>query len=347
MCAWRSPRAALRPMFVVVHASSHTAGGFDHEELLGDLKGIKSAPRNLNRPQARANLRIQYEHLTWGASDHSFAKNQAFAKIKQVYRKFETTGRIGGHPCQAAAAGGSATGQAGSITTARDIGNGADKFANYLDLALLHACGLPVNCLPICGDRLSARLDATSDLAAGMLKSLGWYPPRAQPHRGGGPQLCSHRFRLGFAVSPSLAFPRVGREAVRNLLRHSSRHPYRPMSRTRPGCRASLKPWQPPRPLGPLLWRPGRGRDGDAGPGSLLAPSPQARSDFQLVAGTLRREPSYGTAGWVGVATARCGSWSAPLRATCSGGSPCERCTVTLPGHSPRALRATRRRVEK
>ena len=66
--------------------------------------------------------------------------------------------------------------------TTLEIGNGPDEFSNWPEdiqalAAPLYAQGLPVHCLPICGEWIYARLDAASDLAAEMQRSwfMGWY----------------------------------------------------------------------------------------------------------------------------------------------------------------------------
>ena len=56
------------------------------------------------------------------------------------------------------------------------IGRGSDEFAKWPDdrLALaapLCARGLPLRCLPVCGEWLYAHLDAASGLAAAMQRS--------------------------------------------------------------------------------------------------------------------------------------------------------------------------------
>ena len=68
----------------------------------------------------------------------------------------------------------------------REIGQGSAETANGPDFfralaAPLYARGLPVQCLPVSGEWLCARLDATTDLAAEMQLSrfIGWCPARS------------------------------------------------------------------------------------------------------------------------------------------------------------------------
>ena len=155
--------------------------------------------------------------------------------------------------------------------TALEIGSGPDEFSNWPEdiqalAAPLYAQGLPVHCLPICGEWMYARLDAASDLAAEMPRSrfMGWCR-RALTTAGvevGG--LGSHSFRRGCAVS--LFHGGADPVTVSEVLRHRSllsSRPYVTDAARMAGLAASMTAAAPRRPV-PVA-PSGRGpRDGDA-----------------------------------------------------------------------------------
>ena len=110
-----------------------------------------------------------------------------------------------------------------------EVGNGPDEFSDWSEdiqalAAPLYAQGLPVHCLPICGEWMYARLDAASDLAAEMPRS---WCRRALTLAGvevGG--LSSHNFRSGCAVS--LFHGGADPVTVSEVLRHRSLPSSRP-----------------------------------------------------------------------------------------------------------------------